>query len=61
MEIESENSEILTRQQMSRYVSYARDYIKPKIPEELIGEMVEQYVNMRRLGTCKKTITATPR
>jgi len=23
--------------------------------------MVEQYVNMRRLGTSKKTITATPR
>ena len=60
MEIEDESNKI-SRSLMSKYISYARGYIHPKIPEDLIDIIVNHYVSMRRLGTSKKTITATPR
>lgn len=46
---------------MSQYISYARSNIHPKIPPKLIESLVNHYMEMRSLGTSKKTITATPR
>jgi len=59
--MEEEKEEIVSREVMSRYISYARSSIHPKIPENLLTTIVEHYTAMRRLGTSKKTITATPR
>lgn len=62
MDIEDdEKPETLSREVMSKYVSFARANIHPKIPESLLNTIVEHYTAMRRLGTSKKTITATPR
>ena len=36
-------------------------HIHPEIPGKLALHLTKQYVEMRRLGTSKKVITATPR
>ena len=59
--ISQDGKEVMSRQFLTKYISYARANIHPKIPERLINGIVEQYVAMRRLGMSKKTITATPR
>ena len=35
--------------------------MQPKIPDYVVGDIVQNYVNMRNMGNSKKTITATPR
>jgi len=35
--------------------------VQPKIPDYVVGDIVQNYVNMRNMGNSKKTITATPR
>lgn len=51
----------LTREFFASYISYARKNIKPKIPDYIVGDFVQEYQNMRNMGASKKTITATPR
>ena len=50
----------LPRQFFTNYILYARKYINPVIHESVVNELINYYVEMRRIGT-KKTITATPR
>ncbi len=61
MDIEDTKTDALDRTLMTKYISYARANIHPKIPERLVSQIVDQYVEMRRIGTSKKVITATPR
>ena len=51
----------ITREFFSQYISYARRFCNPKIPDYVVGELVTQYCTMRNMGNSKKTITATPR
>jgi len=51
----------LTKNFLANYISYARKHIHPTIPEHLVKNLVQEYMNMRSLGNSKKTITATPR
>jgi|MDTB01.1.fsa_nt_gb DNA replication licensing factor MCM4 len=43
------------------YIAYSRRFVHPKISEEASRELIEQYLQMRRMGSNAKTITATPR
>jgi len=51
----------LSKDFLARYISYARKYVSPSIPEALVSVLVQEYMKMRSMGNSKKTITATPR
>jgi DNA replication licensing factor MCM4 len=51
----------ITRDFFAQYISYARRYCNPVIPDYVVEDFVTEYHNMRSLGNSKKTITATPR
>lgn len=51
----------ITRDFFAAYISYARRFVQPKIPDYVVGDIVQNYLNMRNMGNSKKTITATPR
>lgn len=51
----------ITRDFFAQYISYARRYCKPTIPDYVVEDFVTEYHKMRSLGNSKKTITATPR
>jgi len=51
----------LTRSDLTEYLSYARTVCHPKLSEDAATDLVEGYVEMRRLGGHKRVITATPR
>jgi DNA replication licensing factor MCM4 len=51
----------ISREFFASYISYARRFISPKIPDYVVNELVSQYCQMRSMGNSKKTITATPR
>ena len=51
----------ITREFFASYISYARRFCHPKIPDYVVGEIVQNYLSMRNMGNSKKTITATPR
>ena len=51
----------ISREFFAGYISYARRYIHPTIPDYVVQELVNQYIGMRNMGNSKKTITATPR
>ncbi len=44
-----------------QYISFAKQYVSPKISEEAESELISAYVEMRKQGISQKTITATPR
>ncbi len=46
---------------LTDYVSYARANVQPVLSDEAAEELVEGYVEMRRMGGSRKVITATPR
>lgn len=46
---------------LASYISYARKHIQPTIPDSLTMTLVGEYTKMRSMGNSKKTITATPR
>jgi len=46
---------------MAKYISYARKYVNPSIPDHVSTMFVDEYQKMRSMGINKKTITATPR
>jgi DNA replication licensing factor MCM4 len=52
--------EVLSKENLAMYISYARKYCNPAIHESSMGKLVEGYLEMRRSGH-KKTISATPR
>jgi DNA replication licensing factor MCM4 len=51
----------MEREFFAQYISYARRFIRPSIPDYVVGEFVSEYTKMRSLGNSRKTITATPR
>lgn len=51
----------ISREFFAGYISYARRFCSPKIPDYVVDELVGQYTQMRNMGNSKKTITATPR
>lgn len=52
---------ILERAEFTKYISYARRNCKPNIPDEVVDDIVDGYVQMRKMGSGKNVITATPR
>ena len=51
----------ISREFFASYISYARRFVQPKIPDYVVNEIITNYVAMRNMGNSKKTITATPR
>jgi DNA replication licensing factor MCM4 len=51
----------ITREFFASYISYARRFCQPKIPDYVVQDLIQQYLAMRNMGNMKKTITATPR
>lgn len=51
----------ISREFFAGYISYARRFCQPKIPDYVVNDLVNHYMNMRNMGNSKKTITATPR
>ena len=51
----------ITRDFFGQYISYARRFVKPKIPDYIVMDYVNEYQKMRNMGNSRKTITATPR
>lgn len=54
-------SNSISREFLAKYISYARMNCNPKIPDENVQVLVNEYRKMRSMGNNKKTITATPR
>lgn len=52
---------ILDRDLFTKYISYARRFCKPSLTDEVTDDIVQGYLEMRRLGSNKNVITATPR
>jgi len=52
---------LLSIETLTSYISYARKHIHPVISDDASVDLVNGYVSMRKLGSGKKTITATPR
>lgn len=51
----------ISREFFAGYISYARRFCQPKLPDYIVNDLIQQYLNMRNMGNSKKTITATPR
>lgn len=51
----------IDRELFAAYISYARKFISPTIPDYVVGDLIQEYTKMRSLGNSRKTITATPR
>eukprot|EP00743_Colponemidia_sp_Colp-15_P005150 GILK01005544.1.p1 GENE.GILK01005544.1~~GILK01005544.1.p1 ORF type:complete len:819 (-),score=120.80 GILK01005544.1:121-2577(-) len=51
----------IDKETLASYISYARRHVHPVISEEAVSDLVTGYVDMRRTGNARKTITATPR
>ena len=50
-----------SREFLAKYISYARRFIQPVIPDDAVEILVSEYQRMRSLGNASKTISATPR
>jgi len=46
---------------LTQYISYARRHVQPLISDQARDKLVEGYVEMRRWGGQKRTVSATPR
>jgi len=60
MEIEQTRPSI-NRELLAKYISLARRKANPVIPAECVEGLVNAYVDMRRMGSNRNIITATPR
>ena len=47
--------------QLTKYITYAREYIEPLLSKQAGEQIVRDYLSMRALGVSRKTISATPR
>ena len=45
----------------AKYIAFARHYIFPQISPSAENQMINKYVEMRKLGSSRNTITASPR
>ena len=46
---------------LRRYIAYARSNCKPALTDEAEQDLIKGYIDMRKIGASKNTITATPR
>jgi DNA replication licensing factor MCM4 len=46
---------------LTDYISFAKKHVHPKISDAASDDLIQGYIQMRKLGENKKTITATPR
>lgn len=46
---------------MAKYITYAREYIIPRLSEGAARKLTECYLEMRRAGSGRGTVSATPR
>lgn len=46
---------------LAKYISFARQNIHPIISEEAVKDLIEGYCEMRKIGSNRNIITATPR
>lgn len=55
-------AEIIPMDTLTHYIAYARKHIHPRIDDEtVVNDLVKGYVEMRKMGGNRKTISATPR
>jgi DNA replication licensing factor MCM4 len=55
------NKAVIDTTMLTKYISYAKNKIQPKITEEAAEKLIEGYIALRRIGSHKKQITATTR
>eukprot|EP00051_Salpingoeca_urceolata_P014549 m.185521 g.185521 ORF g.185521 m.185521 type:complete len:897 (+) comp18117_c0_seq5:150-2840(+) len=53
--------QLMNRETLAEFIWYAREFIHPELTEEATRDLVSEYVNMRKAGSSRNTITATPR
>ena len=46
---------------LAKYITYAKEFVTPRISEAAGKKMSMEYLNMRKIGNKKQTISATPR
>ena len=46
---------------LNKYISFARQNITPQISEDVVNDLIDGYCEMRKIGTSRNIITATPR
>jgi len=51
----------LDRDLFTKFITYARRFCKPNLTDEVVDDIVKGYIDMRKLGSNKNVITATPR
>eukprot|EP00041_Stephanoeca_diplocostata_P025419 m.664642 g.664642 ORF g.664642 m.664642 type:complete len:842 (-) comp22746_c0_seq2:152-2677(-) len=56
-----QTTDVINREMLAKYISFARENIQPKLTEDASRDLVTAYVDMRKLGGNKNVITATPR
>ncbi|RDD47067.1 DNA replication licensing factor mcm4-A [Trichoplax sp. H2] len=59
--VEEEAEEKLDMSILRDYISYARTFVQPKLSEEACQTLIQAYVEMRKIGSYKGTISAYPR
>ena len=60
-DVESLADPEINRELLAKYISFARANIQPVLSEQASRDLVTAYVDMRKVGGTKNTITATPR
>lgn len=60
-ELPGGEADYMDRTTLAAYISYARKHIQPVLSDEAGRDLVAAYVDMRKLGSGRGTITATPR
>ncbi|OQS02928.1 hypothetical protein THRCLA_04746 [Thraustotheca clavata] len=54
-------SEVIPMSLLSEYIAYAKENIHPQLSNEAASDLVAAYLELRRMGSNRKNITATPR
>ncbi|KDO22415.1 hypothetical protein SPRG_11368 [Saprolegnia parasitica CBS 223.65] len=54
-------SEVISMSVLSDYIAYAKDHVQPQLSEAAAKDLVAAYLELRRMGSNRKNITATPR
>ncbi|KAN0015485.1 hypothetical protein ACTFIU_008218 [Dictyostelium citrinum] len=51
----------IPKETLTNYIQYARKHINPKLTDDSAKCLIQGYLEMRSMGSSKKTISATPR
>ena len=55
------SNKVVTQEFLTKYITYAREHCKPILTLEAEQALVQEYLDMRKMGSSRKTVTATPR